>query len=340
MPRRPARDVIAVRVLPAPRIAVGGAEEHQHLFALADPMPADLDLARRGPEEGLHRALEPDRLLERVTRQRRIGAQPRQLVGKPRQAIDRGAKAVDGGIDPGRKQRAHQQRRLRRGDVAAVDAGVDAGPEAPGREVVALALFGDIGLMRRRALDGVLTQLVRRPEGIEHQARIGQQILAPLLLQAHRIGKHRHRIGFGQVGDGVEALPFQQFFDLGGGGRGKAIAELLHDRRRQHLAQHRAGPRVLRRIGLENDALRTPRFFPGKIAQSDAAAGAEGGGIVEDGVNLGVAGNAVDRPFVEMDQRPRVAHPRMVRIGIVEKFDRERIDVETRNGRVRRGADA
>ena len=67
---------------------------------------------------------------------------------------------------------------------------MDAGAEAAGREVFALALFGDIGLMRRRALDGVLAQLVRRPERVEDEARIGQQILAPFLLQARA---HRER---------------------------------------------------------------------------------------------------------------------------------------------------
>ena len=81
MPGGAARDVISVGVLPAARIAVGGAEEHQHLFALADPVPADFDLARRGAEESLHRAFEADRLLERVARQRRISAQPRQCSG-------------------------------------------------------------------------------------------------------------------------------------------------------------------------------------------------------------------------------------------------------------------
>src|SRR5882724_4949800 len=97
-----AADVVAVGVLPAPRIAVGGAEEHQHLLALADAMAGYLDFACRSPEEGLHRAFEADRFLERVARQRRILAQPRQLVGKPRQAIDRCADAVDGRVDTGR----------------------------------------------------------------------------------------------------------------------------------------------------------------------------------------------------------------------------------------------
>ncbi len=83
-------------------------------------------------------------------------------------------------------------------------------PKPPGREVLALALFGDIGLMRRRALDRLLPQLVRRTKGVEDEARIGQQVLAALLLQAERVGKDRQRIGFRKVGDGIEAAPLQQ----------------------------------------------------------------------------------------------------------------------------------
>ena len=217
--------------------------------------PADLDLARRGAEEGLHRALEPHGLLERVARQRRIAAQPRQLIGIARQAIDGGADAVDGGVEPGRQQRAHQQRRFRRGDVACIDVRMDAGAEPARREIVALALFGDIGLMRRRALDGVLAQLVRRTERVEDEACIRQQILAPFLLQAHGIGKDRQRIGFRQIGNGVKTPAVQQFIDLGIGGGGKPVAHLLHRGRRQHLAQHRTGPGMFRRIGFKDECL-------------------------------------------------------------------------------------
>jgi hypothetical protein len=40
-----------------PRVAVGGAEEYQHLLAFTDRDIADLDRAGGGSEEGLHRAL-------------------------------------------------------------------------------------------------------------------------------------------------------------------------------------------------------------------------------------------------------------------------------------------
>ena len=37
-----AGDVIGIRIVPAPRVAVGGTEEHQDLLAFADPDTAEL----------------------------------------------------------------------------------------------------------------------------------------------------------------------------------------------------------------------------------------------------------------------------------------------------------
>src|SRR5436190_18400984 len=68
----PARHIIIVWIVPSPRIAIGGGEEHQNLLALADPCPADLDLPGGGPEKCLHRAFESHRLFKRIARKRRI----------------------------------------------------------------------------------------------------------------------------------------------------------------------------------------------------------------------------------------------------------------------------
>src|SRR5215472_4069734 len=46
--------------LPAPRVAVSGAQHHQYLLALGHGDAAKLDRARRGAEEGLHGTLQPD----------------------------------------------------------------------------------------------------------------------------------------------------------------------------------------------------------------------------------------------------------------------------------------
>ena len=135
---------------------------------------------------------------------------------------------------------------------------MNAGAETARREIVALALFGNIGLMRRRALDGVLAQFVRWTECVEDEACIRQQILAPFLLQAHGVGKDRQRVGFGQIGNGVKTPTVQQLIDLGSGGGGKPGAHLLQRGRRKHVAQHRTGPGMFRRIGFKDDARRAP----------------------------------------------------------------------------------
>src|SRR5271167_3474413 len=90
-----AADVVVVGALPVPRVAVGRTQEHQHLLTLIDRNTAELDGARRRPEEGLHRALIAHRLLERGAGQRGIGAQPGEFFGESREAIDGGANAAD-----------------------------------------------------------------------------------------------------------------------------------------------------------------------------------------------------------------------------------------------------
>src|SRR5882757_10497104 len=216
-----AGDVVSVGLIPAARIAVGGGEKHQHLLAFGDCGAAEFDVAGGGAEEGLDRAFEPHGFLEGVTRQRRITAQPLELIGKAREAIDGGTDPVDGGIETRRQQRTHQQWRLGRGDGAVIDVGVDAGADAARGEIVALALLGNIGLVRRRALDRLLAELVRRTEGVEYQARVRQQMLAALRPQAQRIREDRQRIGFRKVLDRVETALLEQGIDAGLRGGGK-----------------------------------------------------------------------------------------------------------------------
>src|SRR5207244_11136391 len=65
-------NVIFVWAFPMLRVAIGGAEKHQHLLALVDRNAANLDRARRGAEEGLHWALIAHRLLKGGAGQPRI----------------------------------------------------------------------------------------------------------------------------------------------------------------------------------------------------------------------------------------------------------------------------
>src|SRR5215475_11917268 len=102
-------DVITIGILPAARIAIGGAQEHQDLLALTNLGAADLDLVRRRPEEGLNGTFEANRFFKSIARERRIAAQSRELVGKACQAVDGGANSVYGRVEACREQRTHQQ---------------------------------------------------------------------------------------------------------------------------------------------------------------------------------------------------------------------------------------
>src|SRR5664279_6071488 len=53
----PPGHVVTVGIIPTPGVAVGRAEEHQDLFALANTKPRDIDVACRCSEESLYRAL-------------------------------------------------------------------------------------------------------------------------------------------------------------------------------------------------------------------------------------------------------------------------------------------
>jgi hypothetical protein len=106
--RRRAIDVIAVRLGPLARIAVGGAKQHQHLLALGDCRAADLDVSRRGAEERLHRSFKSHRLLERSASLPRIGAQRRELIRIERELPHRRPDAVNGGVEARAEQRPDQ----------------------------------------------------------------------------------------------------------------------------------------------------------------------------------------------------------------------------------------
>jgi hypothetical protein len=90
---------------------------------------------------------------------------------------------------------------------------------------------------------------------------------------------------------------------------------------------------VHRRIGLQYEAGRSPRFLLGKIAQTNAAPGAKRQGIVEDGMNLRVPRYAENVPFIEINDRSGFPQPLLIWIRVFEEVDRKRIDVEMWDGR-------
>jgi hypothetical protein len=60
---------------PARGVAIGGGHEQQHLAVCGDHAAADLDIARGGAKERLHRRIITQPFLERVARQLRLVVQ-------------------------------------------------------------------------------------------------------------------------------------------------------------------------------------------------------------------------------------------------------------------------
>jgi hypothetical protein len=157
---RVARDVEAVRIFPAPGIAIGGGQEEEHLFALTVLHPSDLDGARGRAEECLHWRLVPEHLVECGPRQRGLLSQPLPLLRMLREAEEGVAEADYRGVETCGEERSHEQRRLFLGELARVGRRVDLGTQAPRREGGPLAPRYDPAYDRLRVGHRLMEEII------------------------------------------------------------------------------------------------------------------------------------------------------------------------------------
>jgi len=172
----------------------------------------------------------------------------------------------------------------------------------------------------------LLEEIVARTEAVEDHAAVWQEVFAPLLRYADRIRKHLQRIGFGEIGDAVELALRQQSIDQGFGLADQRLAQHVDGGRRQDAGQHRAGTRMQRRVGFENDARRPPwRLLP-EIAETHARAGTIALPVRQGIAHLLVPRHPPDTIPLQPHHRPRLAHCFVVGIGILQEGMRERIN--------------
>jgi hypothetical protein len=171
----------------------------------------------------------------------------------------------------------------------------------------------------------VLEELVPGSEGVERHVAIGQQVLAPLLGKAHCVGKDLERIHLCKVLNRIKrpALdePINETDRLLLEGR----PQLLHGRGREDAGQHRAGPGMERRIGLEDETRWPPRRLLPEVAEPDARRGAKGLPVQQAGADLLVAGHGPDTVPVEPDHGSRLPQLLVEGIGVGEKLVRKGI---------------
>ena len=99
---------------------------------------------------------------------------------------------------------------------------------------------------------------------------------------------------------------------------------------RQDAREHGAGAGVERRIGLQDDAGRTPRRFFSKIAQADACGRAIGLPIGQGVADLLVPGHCPDAILLEPNHRTGLAQRLMMRIGVLQECVGKRIERRNR----------
>src|SRR5271165_346664 len=178
--------------------------------------------------------------------------------------------------------------------------------------------------------DRRLEELVARAKGVENHVAIGQQEVAVLARHAHGVGKHRQRIGFGEIGDRVEAAAFHEFVDQRVRLLRETLAQPRDDRRREHAVEHAARPVVQWRVGLQHQALRPPRRLFGEVGEAGAAARTEGLPVVEHPMDLGVARDRPDIVARQPHDGARLAQFLMRGKRALEELAAERIDLRRR----------
>jgi hypothetical protein len=103
---------------------------------------------------------------------------------------------------------------------------------------------------------------------------------------------------------------------------------VLDEPRCQRTGDDPPDPGVLRRVRLEQQARRPPRFLLGEVAQPGAGPGAERLVITKRGLNLGEARHRPDPVALQVDDGPGVPQLLVDRIRETEELLIERVDVQ------------
>ena len=324
-------DVQPLRLVEHGRVVVGAAEqEHQ------DPAGADLVLAHHDrlvhqPGGTLDRRVVAQELLHRGRYQRRVGAQPGELVGVPQQRRRAGGDQVHGGLEAG-EEREHRvvhdlveaqpvRAVLRREQVRQqVVAGVRAALRQQRAEVPAQPVHRLVG----RA-PGLLRH--DRAERPPQRQGVPAHVVAGLRRDAHQPRDDQYRQRVRQLADQVVRGAVQ--------GRCQQLAHQLLDvpadapdhGRGERLAHQAAQPRVLGRVAVQHDPGEERGGRPGTDRQLVVLLGelAAQPGIALQREHVGVPGHA-EAARAEPAQRPGPAQPLV--LGVRVEQDRRVQGVE------------
>ena len=170
-------------------------------------------------------------------------------------------------------------------------------------------------------------QRVARPERVEQHIAVGEQVFAPVWPEAHGVGEDLQRIGFGEIGDRVEAPLGDEPVGKFGGLGAERLAQAPQGRGGEHAVHHRAGAGMQRRIDFEEQAFRPPRPAFAEIIDADAGGGGKRLPVGERGKDLLVPRHRPDAVALEPHDRAGFAQLFVKGIRLAQKFIAERVDI-------------
>ena len=202
-----------------------------------------------------------------------------------------------------------------------------AAPKPCGASSLARATLENPCEHRRRGGLGFAEQRVARPERVEQHIAVGEQVFAPVWPEAHGVGEDLQRIGFGEIGDRVEAPLGDEPVGKFGGLGAERLAQAPQGRGGEHAVHHRAGAGMQRRIDFEEQAFRPPRPAFAEIIDADAGGGGKRLPVGERGKDLLVPRHRPDAVALEPHDRAGFAQLFVKGIRLAQKFIAERVDI-------------
>ncbi len=330
MAGRPAANLEFFRLVPAARIAIGGGKEQQDFFVLRDFDSLDIDGARGGAEESLHRRFPSEHFIEGDLEQRFVVEQRLPLLGKSCEGENRRAEPVHRRVEPGGEQGTDKNMRLALLDFAAVVGGPDRRTEPLRSKLFARATLIDPFEHRLGGRFRFAEQRIARTERVEQHVAVRQQVLASIRPQAHCVREDLQGVGFGEIGDCIEAAlgdePVGEFGSLGA----ECLSQSAQGRGRENSVHYHPRAGMQGRVDLEKQALRPPGPDLAEIVDADTGAGGEGLPIGERGEDLLVPRHRPDAIALETHDRSRLAQLMMVGIRVFQELVGKGVDI--RNG--------
>ncbi len=311
---RVAADVEAVRLVPPSFVAIGGSEEQESLASRGQGHPVQLDVARQHARERLGRGVEAQCLLDGRRNERRVGQEPRALVGKGGEPVDRVAEQLGGRLVARDQQQEAEAEHLGGGERPVTFLRGD--ERAHQIFTRCSATLGDhvteVSVESSRPLNALPTQLCTALFAVQHCVGPRTELVLILTRDAEHHRDDGHRELAGKVVDHVDAGPGDEVRRELPGQIGDRRLEVGHPAGGEGPADQRPQLGVPGRVHLDEHRL----DVLGPALKGDAPGGRERRPVVDGGPDVVMPRKRPEPPLGVEVRRRLVPELPVGRIGV------------------------